>query len=286
MNANAQLAQQLQNWIGAQLAAGKSEQALIDMMIAQQVTPAVAIHTMRQYKALHGRAITDAAAPYEYDMPRLPPSQTLRAAERDIPVVARILRPRITLLDEVLSAAECELLIRCAEPLLQPLPTPAHAGIETAQLPSAADALIATLAQRLAELMHTPLDHAEPFEVRYYGIGASEPSAHDFLAADDSTLNESGQRVASLLIFLNEAAEGGAVLFPEMDVELPPKCGAGIYFDYCNSKGQLDTRTLRASTAVQQGEQWVLIARMRAKPLVTDPSCSVPASTSQLEAAL
>ena len=66
-----------------------------------------------------------------------------------------------------------------------------------------------------------------------------------------------GQRICTLLIYLNDVHEGGETTFPKIDLKISPKKGAAIYFHYSNHIGQTDRQSLHRSVPVLNDEKWV-----------------------------
>jgi prolyl 4-hydroxylase len=45
-----------------------------------------------------------------------------------------------------------------------------------------------------------------------------------------------------------------------------PRRGSGVYFEYFNAAGELDTRLLHAGMPVTRGEKWVATKWLRQSP--------------------
>jgi prolyl 4-hydroxylase len=58
-------------------------------------------------------------------------------------------------------------------------------------------------------------------------------------------------------------------MFPEAGWAVSPQCGNAVYFEYCNSRGQVDHASLHASAPVERGEKWVATKWMRQRPFVS-----------------
>lgn len=68
-----------------------------------------------------------------------------------------------------------------------------------------------------------------------------------------------GQRVSTLIMYLNDVVSGGETIFPKIGLSIVPKKGsaAAVYFEYSNSLGQVDPLTLHGGSPVVQGEKWM-----------------------------
>ena len=222
-------------------------------------------------------------APDEREPPRLRRGSRIAAHDRTVRVAARAERPVLALLSEVIDAAECAELIEMARGRLEPstLVDPASGRDVVSGLRASSgmffrpfeNALVARLDRRLAQIMNLPVEHGEGLQVLHYPSGAGSAPHHDFLlptnAANQASIARSGQRVSTMVTYLNDVPEGGETLFPEAGWAVSPQRGNAVYFEYCNRHGELDHASLHGSNAVRQGEKWVATKWMRARPFVS-----------------
>jgi prolyl 4-hydroxylase len=135
------------------------------------------------------------------------------------------------------------------------------------------NALIARLDRRISEVMNLPIENGEGIQVLYYPSGAQSTPHFDFLvpsnAANRDSLARSGQRVSTLVTYLNDVECGGETVFPEAGWAVSPQRGNAVYFEYCNSLNQLDHASLHASNPVERGEKWVATKWMRQRRFVS-----------------
>ena len=89
--------------------------------------------------------------------------------------------------------------------------------------------------------MNCPLRNGEGFQLLHYHPGAGSAPHFDFLTpgsmANDASLARSGQRVSSLVIYLNDVERGGETVFPEIGLAVTPRLGHAVHFEYANSRG-------------------------------------------------
>jgi len=222
------------------------------------------------------------APPHLYEAPRLPQGTTIRTADRLVRVAARAVQPPLAVLNDVFSADECEALIAMARPRLRPSTTVDpltgrdRAGEHRSSLGMffrlRENALIARLDDRVSELMNLPVENGEGLQVLHYPAGARSAPHFDFLvpsnAANQASLERSGQRVGTLVSYLNDVEEGGETVFPDSGWSVSPQRGSAVYFEYCNSLGQLDPASLHAGAPVLRGEKWVATKWMRQRRFV------------------
>jgi prolyl 4-hydroxylase len=207
---------------------------------------------------------------------------SIRVADRVVTVVARVSRPLIAVLANVLSAEECDELIALARPRLTPSTVvdpvtgentvAEHRSSEGMFFLPGETPLIAALDARFSRLMNLPIDHGEGLQVLRYGPGTLSTPHVDFLVprneASEQSLRRSGQRVSSLVAYLNHVAGGGETTFPHANLSVCPHRGNAVYFEYCNGRGQVDAASLHAGAPVTEGEKWAVTKWMRERPFI------------------
>ena len=112
--------------------------------------------------------------------------------------------------------------------------------------------LIARLDRRIAEIMNLPVSHGEGLQILHYPEGAGSAPHYDFLVpsnpANQASIARSGQRVSTLVTYLNDVPAGGETVFPAAGWAVSPQRGNAVYFEYANSHGELDHASLHASS--------------------------------------
>lgn len=207
---------------------------------------------------------------------------TLHAPGVAVPVLARIASPRIAVLERVLEDEECEALIHMARPRLTPSTVidpesgndvvATYRGSEGMFFRPLENALITILDHRLSGLLNLPVENGEGLQVLRYPVGAESAPHFDFLLptndANRASVARSGQRLATLIVYLNTVDAGGETVFPELGLAVQPHRGYGLCFEYRDPLGNFDSRALHAGAAVQQGEKWIVTKWMRSKRFV------------------
>ncbi len=74
-------------------------------------------------------------------------------------------------------------------------------------------------------------------------------------------LKRGGQRVATLVLYLNTPQEGGATVFPDIDLAVHPMEGHAVFFSY--DRPDPATGTLHGGAPVIRGEKWVATKWLR-----------------------
>lgn len=281
MQAINHLAPEWRDWIRENLARGCPVQSLVDDMVREHFDPGFAQASVRRLAA--GEAPQDGATPgdeiggYAYEAPRLPPGNLIRTSDREVRVALRLQKPVLAVLHGVLDEQECAELIRRSAAQLSRSTTVdptsgryeviAERSSEGTFFPREADPFIARLDRRIAELMGSPVEHGEGLQILHYGVGGEYRPHFDYFPPGDpgsaSQVAKGGQRVATLVIYLNAVAAGGATIFPRLGLEVMPQTGSAVYFEYTNSRGQLDPMTLHGGAPVTAGEKWIATKWMR-----------------------
>ncbi|HUH56093.1 MAG TPA: 2OG-Fe(II) oxygenase [Rhodanobacter sp.] len=281
MATHTQLTTQWHDWIVENLARGCAVQALVEDMCRSGFDATFAHAAV---EALARGEQPPAVAPlkaqataYVADAPRLPAGNVIPTHDRDVRVLLRVAAPTIAVLDQVLSDEECDELIRRSANTLQRSTTvdPVNGGYEVIAarssegtfFPVNADDFIAQLDRRIAELMNCPVENGEGLQVLHYGEGGEYQPHFDYFSPGDpgseAQMVVGGQRVSTLLIYLNDVAQGGATVFPTLGLRVLPKKGMAVYFEYSNRDGQVDPLTLHGGEPVEKGEKWIITKWMR-----------------------
>ena len=199
----------------------------------------------------------------------------LRADGRAVQVLATMQRPRVVVFGGFLSDDECAGLMALAEPRLLRSETVDNAtGGSEVNAARTSDGmffergeapLITAVEQRIAELLRWPLDHGEGLQVLRYRPGAQYRPHHDYFdPAHPGTariLQRGGQRVGTLVMYLNAPEGGGATTFPDVGLEVAPVRGNAVFFSY--DRAHPATRTLHGGAPVTAGEKWVATKWLR-----------------------
>ena len=286
---------QLGSWIEHNLDRGCPPEQLVEGMIAQRFDPPIARGLVRAFVnarnagvPLNGDTVrldTPATA-YRDDAPRISAGNSIRTVDRVVSVVARLSRPVIAVLANVLSAGECEQLIALARPRLRPstVVDPVTGENRVAEYRNSEGMFfalgetpfIAALDARFAQIANLPIDHGEGLQVLRYAPGGHSAPHFDFLMprnpTSEQSLRRSGQRVSSLVAYLNEVPGGGETTFPRAGLAICPQRGNAVYFEYCNDRSQVDAASLHAGALVTEGEKWVVTKWMRERRFVAAPA--------------
>lgn len=266
---------ELRRWIVEQARSGQTPEAVLAAMRASGWDEDVAVEAME-------RTLQDVLAEQGVPPPRPVPvpaldqsPSTLRALDRDVQVLMQMRSPRVVVFGGLLSADECAQLIELARPRLARSETVQEAtgGTEVHAARTsrgmffrrAETELVARIERRIAALVNWPLEHGEPIQVLHYQPGAQyEPHYDYFDPAQPGTpkiLERGGQRVGTLVMYLNTPVRGGGTTFPAVGLEVGATMGNAVFFSY--DRPHPATKTLHGGAPVVEGEKWVATKWLR-----------------------
>jgi len=125
--------------------------------------------------------------------------------------------------------------------------------------------LIDRIERRIATLLNWPLDHGEGLQILRYRPGAQYKPHNDYFDPEQpgtpKIVERGGQRVGTLVMYLNTPQQGGATVFPDAGLEVAPVRGSAVFFSY--DRPHAITKTLHGGAPVLAGEKWVATKWMR-----------------------
>jgi prolyl 4-hydroxylase len=183
--------------------------------------------------------------------------------------------PVMRVLEDILTEQECAELIELARPRLQrALVVDTSGKHQVDQRRTSAGMffnlhempLIRTIEQRIATLLDIPVNHGEALQILHYLPGQEYEPHFDWfdpaLPSFGPCTEFGGQRIASVVMYLNTPEEGGGTAFPEVGVTVTARRGAAVYFAY--EAG--DRNSLHAGLPVVRGEKWIATKWLRERP--------------------
>lgn len=180
--------------------------------------------------------------------------------------------PDVALYPALLSSQECDYLVEAARPLFQPavvvdpatgrqIPNPIRTS-DSAAFPLANETpAIHALNRRIAAAAGTNVTQGEPLQVLRYGPGQEYKAHLDALPGTDN------QRVATMLVYLNEGYEGGETHFFAVPLSVKGRKGDALLFRNATADGRPDERARHAGLPVTRGEKLLASRWIRARPL-------------------
>ena len=285
MPASQRITPELQRWIVEQATAGQPPEAVLKAMRdsgwAADVAEQALEDTLRGHRVDHAAT---AALPPKMRVPEplssdgslsIAPTPDAAADLHQVRVLSSLMSPRVVVFGSLLSATECDALMVLAGARLARSETveSSTGGSEINEARTSEgmffrreeNPLCARIERRIARLLNWPLDHGEGLQVLRYRPGAEYKPHYDYFDLQQSgtpaLLARGGQRVASLVMYLNTPARGGATVFPDVQFNVAPVQGNAVFFSY--DRPHPMTRSLHGGAPVLEGEKWVATKWLR-----------------------
>jgi prolyl 4-hydroxylase len=271
---------ELRRWIIEQAEAGCRPQDVIQAMITSGWREDIAIkameHTLREHLATLPPDESDLPPPVPVPEPALTGAPSEIVVEgHAVKILTTMKHPRVVVFGGLLTDAECTGLMQLAEPRLLRSETVDNATGGSEINPSRTSdgmffergesPLIQRVERRISLLLGWPVLHGEGLQILHYRPGAEYKPHHDYFDPAHSgtprILQRGGQRVGTLVMYLNTPEAGGATTFPDVGLEVAPVRGNAVFFSY--DRAHPDTRTLHGGAPVVAGEKWVATKWLR-----------------------
>lgn len=120
--------------------------------------------------------------------------------------------------------------------------------------------IVHTIGQRIEDMTGLTVKTAEDLQVANYGIGGHYEPHFDFARREEKEAFKSlgtGNRIATVLFYISEVAQGGATVFPSINLALWPKKGSAAFWHNLYTSGEGDYETRHAACPVLAGSKWV-----------------------------
>jgi prolyl 4-hydroxylase len=277
---------ELRQWIIAQAQAGHAPEVVLQSMRASGWNEAVAIAAMEdtlqgflaEHQARQQHPEPVVALPHAVPVPDADVAESpvwVDGGDRRVQIVMAMKEPRVIVFGGLLSDDECDAIIDAARPRL--------ARSETVQMDTGGSEVHAArtsrgmffergenevckrVEARLAKLLSWPVINGEGLQVLHYLPGAEYQPHHDYFDPSKSgtvpILARGGQRVATIVMYLNSPDKGGGTTFPDVGVEVGPVKGNAVFFSY--DRPHPSTKTLHGGAPVIAGEKWVATKWLR-----------------------
>jgi prolyl 4-hydroxylase len=192
-------------------------------------------------------------------------------------VLAELRNPRLVVFGNLLTPEECNELIDGARYRLDRSAVGFADDSSVSQVRTSSGmffkrgetSLCLRIEERIAALLDWPVGYAERMQVLRYGRDQQYKPHHDYFAPPEGAwspmLRDGGQRVGSLVIYLNTPALGGSTVFPDIPLEVRAIAGNAVFFAY--DKADASSRTLHGGSPVLEGEKWAAVKWFRQGPV-------------------
>ncbi|GMV60740.1 2-oxoglutarate-dependent dioxygenase [Betaproteobacteria bacterium PRO7] len=277
------LAADLQNWLKTSIEQGHGRDALVQSMRAAGYQRNFAREAVEVALAKFapaggaGETAQEEPAPLDTTTILAQSPNSIETSDRKVDILFALNAPRIVLFGGLLSDEECDELITLSRRKLtrssvvnaetgaydvHPDRTSSGTHFERGE-----NELIRRIESRIAELVGCPVERGEPIQILHYKPGAEYKPHFDFFdpayPGNEKVLAMGGQRIATLVMYLNDVVAGGSTVFPEVGLDVLPRRGNAVYFAYTTEDGQLDRRTLHGGSPVAEGEKWIATKWLR-----------------------
>lgn len=201
--------------------------------------------------------------------------------------VQKILRhnaPRVMTIEKLLPQAVCKWLIKQARKNLQRAPVQRSSNSDAFSLDAARsnsvagsnalqpDLVMQLVNLQIAHVIGMPLENQEPTNVLHYARGQQYAPHFDFFTREEEAafgqeLRTIGQRLVTVLIYLNEGYEGGETDFPKLGWRFKGGTGDALIFWNLSERGEREMASLHSGMTVTKGEKWLLSKWVRQHPV-------------------
>lgn len=272
---------ELRAWIIEQARAGCRPQDVLAAMLASGWQEPVALAALEETLETHLRQEQAAAGEQPPMVDELPLLEVeggqpeFELLGRRLSVAAALRLPRVVVLEGLLSRQECEEMIDAARSRLARSETVVNAtgssevnAARTSEgmfFQRGENELCSRIEARIGALLGWPVERGEGLQVLRYGVGAEYKPHYDYFdpghPGTPVILRRGGQRVATVIMYLNTPQRGGATVFPDAGLEVAPIQGHAVFFSY--DRPHPATRTLHGGAPVLEGEKWIATKWLR-----------------------
>ncbi len=122
--------------------------------------------------------------------------------------------------------------------------------------------LVKPLFDRVSKMFNIPTENAEDLQVVRYLPGQYYNEHHDACCDDNDKclefVKKGGQRVLTVLIYLNDEFEEGNTYFKNLDLKIKPPVGdAIIFFPLAKGTNKCHPLALHSGMPVKKGAKWI-----------------------------
>jgi len=116
------------------------------------------------------------------------------------------------------------------------------------------------LCEKIEALTYKPREHFESPQVGVYHTGQHYAAHYDAVEPTSDVgpqfLANGGQRVCTVLVYLNTPSSGGCTSFPSLNLKVQPRKGSALVFFPGFTDGAVDTRALHCAEHADD-DKWV-----------------------------
>ncbi len=255
---------------------GQEAQALARLTLAARANEPGALKLLRSRRTPAAEVSSPVFELTQISFPRFAEA-LLWPHERALPqLVARQAAPRIATLNRLLTPEECDYVVSRGAPYLKPGLYAGAPGDGAATNSAASfglvesDPLIESIDELISRALGLPASHGERLSLLHYMPGQIFAAHGDFIDPDRpghaEELAANGQRIRTLIVYLNEGYEGGETAFPRVGWRFRGKRGDALMWDNVDASGVIDARSVHEGAPPRSSDKFVLSKWMRDRP--------------------
>lgn len=270
----------LEDWLKSQIARGCTLESMIEAMQSAGYTETNARSMV--IKAFHDADTTNAKpSPH---LATIAAWQKVAKNRLGVPLIKPVISlssPRLMVFDHLLSDAECDTLIALSEAKMQDSTVVDPATGQYVKHPERisrgthlehqSSEVVIAIESRISQLLGFALNQQEAIQILHYQVGGEYRPHYDFFPPADTgsqpAIAQAGQRLATLIMYLNTPAQGGSTDLPNIGLSVTAKKGSAVYFENIDQNGLPDNNTLHAGAPVLAGEKWIATKWFRERAL-------------------
>lgn len=278
-----------QNWIKDNIERGCTKTDMLEAMTNAGISEDTALFNLTLFETnQHPKPSV------ETPLEKLPPNKTMKRKRQEgsylfqhenhlqtsdgqaMHIAMRCDAPDIVLLDHFMTASECDTLCELSKDSLTTstvVDDKTGDGVNHEARTSQGtyftlgqNTLVEKIEARISEITGIPTINGEGIQILNYANGGEYKPHFDYFPDNEggrANMAKGGQRIITIIMYLNDVTTGGATIFPEINLSIYPKKGSALYFSYFNSSGDVDPLTLHGGSPVIEGEKWIATKWLR-----------------------
>ncbi|XP_041449987.1 prolyl 4-hydroxylase subunit alpha-1-like [Drosophila obscura] len=129
---------------------------------------------------------------------------------------------------------------------------------------------------RIGDMTGFDVSEFKALQVANFGVGSYFKAHFDYLTNRivDTSISQLGDRTGSLIIYAGEVQQGGATIFPDIQVMVPPQKGNSLFWYNTFDDSTPDPRSLHAVCPVIAGSRWTVTKWLHQWPQMFLKPCS------------
>jgi prolyl 4-hydroxylase len=268
-----------QDWIGENIVRGCTRQAMLNDMLKAGIAEVTALFNLANFVPANvgtgaqtaaqtavelGDYVQEASYLFQFE------NAIITKDGQRIQVAMRVSKPDVVLLDNFMTHDECDAFCELSKSTLTKSTVVDDATGDSVNhehrislgtyFTLGQNDLVKKIETRIAEVTGTPVPNGEGIQILNYAGGGEYRPHFDYFpdnAGGRVHTAHGGQRIITVIMYLNDVKAGGATILPDINLSVYPKKGSALYFSYFNSKGQVDPSTLHGGAPVVEGEKWI-----------------------------